>query len=71
MTDQDLEGLNQGTVGNVALVLVELACREEAAEWYQGLVDFVDHRGLADAGTAGYQHQLRRAACHHSAESCE
>ena len=55
------ESLRQGGVGNVALVLVELARREQAARRDERLVEFVDHRRLADAGIAGDQHELRCA----------
>ena len=57
-----LKRLCQGRIGNVALVLVELARREEPARWHQHLVQFIDDRGFADAGIARDQHQFRRAA---------
>ena len=60
--DQALKGLRQRRIGDVALVLVELARGEEPARRHQRLVQLVDDRGLADAGIAGDQHQLRRAA---------
>src|ERR1700694_677012 len=53
-----LEGLGEGGVRDVALVLVELAGREEAARRHEGLVNLVHHRGLADARKAGDQDQL-------------
>ena len=60
--DQALKRLRQRRIGDVALVLVELAGREEPARRHQRLVQLVDDGGLADAGIAGDQHQLRRAA---------
>ena len=66
--DQALEGLGQGGVGDVALVLVELAGREEATRRNEYLVQLVDHRGLADPGITGHEHQLRRAVGHDTVE---
>ena len=65
------EGLGQGGVRDVALVLVELAGREQAARRDERLVQLVHHRGLADAGIAGDQHQLRRAVGHDPVEGGE
>ena len=69
--DQALKGLRQGRVGNVALVLVELAGGEQPARRHQHLVQFIDDRGFADAGIAGDQHQLRRAALDDAIEGGE
>ena len=69
--DKALEGLGQGRIGDVALVLVELAGREQAARRDQRLVQLVDHRGLADAGIAGHQHELGCAVAHHPVEGRE
>src|SRR6516225_5357186 len=55
-TDQALKRLRQRRIRDVALVLVELACREKSARRYQHLVELMDHRGLADTGIAGDQH---------------
>ena len=66
--DQALEGLRQGRIGNVALVLIELARGEQAARRHERLVQLVDHRGLADAGIARDQDQLGRALGHHAIE---
>ena len=66
-----LEGLRQGGVRDVALVLVELAGREQAARRYECLVQLVHHRGLADAGIAGDQHELGRASGHDTVEGGE
>ena len=59
--DQALERLCEGRIGNVALVLVELARGEEPARRDELLVQLVDHGGLADAGIAGHEHHLGRA----------
>src|SRR5216684_5698132 len=56
-----LEGLGKSGVRDVALVLVELAGREEAARRHEGLVKLVHHRGFADARKAGDQEQLGSA----------
>ena len=69
--DQALERLRQRRIRDVALVLVELARREQAARRHERLVQLVDHRGLADAGIAGDQHQLGRARRHHPLERLE
>jgi hypothetical protein len=66
-----LEGLAEGGVRDVALVLVELAGREQATRRDECLVQFVHHRGLADAGIAGHEHELRHAVRHHSVEGSE
>ena len=52
------EGLGQGGVRDVALVLVELARREQPARRDERLMEFVHERGLADAGIAGDEHEL-------------
>src|SRR6202048_1380672 len=63
-----LEGLGQGGVGDVPLVLVELAGREETTRRDQHLVQLVHHRGLANTGIAGHEHQLWSAATHDALE---
>src|SRR5713101_4842041 len=60
--DQALKGLRQVRIGDVTLVLVELAGCEEPARLYKHSMKFIDDRGFADAGISGDQHQLRRAA---------
>src|ERR1700722_5331200 len=60
--DQALKGLRQRRIGNVALVLIEFAGGEKAARRHQRLVQLIDDCGLADAGVARDQHQLRPAA---------
>ena len=69
--NQALEGLGQRRVGDVALVLVELAGGEQPARRHQHLVQLVDDRGLADAGIAGDQHQLRRPLADDAVEGGE
>src|SRR5712672_221980 len=66
-----LEGLCQGGVRDVALVLVELAGREQAARRYERLVQLVHHRGFADAGIAGHEHQFGRARGHDTVKGRE
>ena len=69
--DETAEGLGQGGVRDVALVLVELARREQAAWRDERLLEFVHHRRLADAGIAGDQHELCCAIGYDSVESAE
>ena len=69
--DQALKGLRQRRIGDVALVLVELAGGEEPARWHQRLVQFMDDGGFADAGISRDQHQLRRAALDDAIEGGE
>ena len=56
--DEALESLGQGGVRDVALVLVELTGREEAAQRDEGLVQLVHDGGFADTGIPGYEHEL-------------
>lgn len=58
LAHQGVEGLGEGGIGDVALVLVELAGAEQAAPRHHGDVDLIHQRGLADAGIARHQHQL-------------
>src|ERR1700692_215315 len=69
--DKALECLAQGRVRDVALVLVELARREQATRRYERLVQLVHHRGLADAGISGHQHELQGAVRHDPVEGSE
>ena len=71
MANQTLERLRQGGVRNVALVLIELARREQAARRNERLVQLIDHRRLANAGIAGDQHEFCRAIRHDAVEGCE
>ncbi len=52
-----LECLGQCGVRDVLRILVELPGRKEAARRDEHLVQLVDHRGFADAGEPGDQHQ--------------
>src|SRR5215471_8036593 len=61
-TDKALKSLCQCGIGNVALVLIELARSKQAARRDQYLVQFVHNGGLADPGIAGHKHQFRCAA---------
>ncbi len=69
--DQALKGLCQRRIGDVALVLVELAGGEEPPHWHQRLVQLIDDGGLADAGISRDQHQLRPAALDDAIEGGE
>src|SRR6202047_1100237 len=68
--DKALEGLAQGGVRDVALVLVELAGREQATRRDEHLVQLVYYRGLAYPGIAGHEHEFRGVLGHNSVESC-
>ena len=61
LPDQTLKGLRQRGVRDVALVLIELAGGEEAARRDQHLVQFIHHRGFADAGISGDENEFRHA----------
>ena len=56
-----MKGLRQRRVGNAALVLIEFAGGKESTRQNQHPVQFVDHRGFADPGISGDQHEFRRA----------
>src|SRR5262245_10621978 len=66
--DQALKGLCQRRIGNVALVLVELAGSEQTARRYQHRLELVDDRGFAHAGIARDQDQFRGAPVDHAIE---
>src|SRR5262249_13964398 len=57
--NEALQGLNERGVGNIALMLVELAARKQATRRNEHLVQFVDDRRLADARISGHQYELR------------
>ena len=69
LTDQSLEGLCQGRVGDVALVLVEFAGCEEPARRNKHLVQLIHHGRFADTGITRDQHQFRCAVGHDPVES--
>jgi hypothetical protein len=48
LTHQHLESLGQGCAQDVALELVELTGREEAARRHEHLVQLIHYRGFAD-----------------------
>src|SRR5713101_1065361 len=56
LTNQGPQGLCQGRVRDVALVLVELARREKPARRNKDLVKLVDDGRLADTGISGDEH---------------
>ena len=51
--DETLKSLSERRIGDVALVLIELAGCEQPARRNEHLVQLVDDRGLADAGISG------------------
>src|SRR6202035_1163603 len=71
LTDQSLESLCQGGVGNVPLVLVKLARREKPAWRNKHLMQLVYYGGLPDPGITGDQYQLRRATFNDAVEGGE
>src|SRR5262249_52446679 len=70
-TDQTLKGLRQRRIGNVALVLIELAGSEKAARRYQHRLQLVDDRRLAHARIARDKDQFRGASLHNAIEGGE
>src|SRR4029077_13507625 len=70
-TDKALEGGRYGRVGDVALVLVELPGCKEGAWADQPLMQLVHHRGFADAGIAGDEHELGAAHGHDTMEGLQ
>src|SRR5262249_44048603 len=69
--DQTLEGLGQGRIGDVTLILVELARCKKAAGRNKHLVELIYDRGLADTRISRNKHQLGRAASHDAVEGGE
>src|SRR5262249_23014445 len=61
-TDEVLKGLRQSGVGDVALVLVELAGRKKAAGRNKHFMELIYDGGLADTRVSGNEHQLRPPA---------
>ncbi len=73
LAHQPVEGLGQGGVGNVALVLVEFAGDEVAVPFRDRLLQRMDQRGFADPRIAGHCHQhgcARRGHCLERAQQC-
>src|SRR4029077_9083883 len=60
--DQTLKRLGQRRIGNIALVLIELAGSEQSTRRDQFLMELIYERGLPNAGVSGYDDQLGRAA---------
>ena len=60
--DQLQKGLRHAGIGDVTLVLVKLAGREQAARRHQRSVQFGHHRGLPNAALARDQDQFRPVA---------
>src|SRR5215471_7858121 len=69
--EKALKRLRDGGIGNISLVLVELACCEQTTRRNQRLMEFIDHGGLADAGISGNEHQLGPAGRHDTIEGSE
>ncbi len=63
--------LGQCGVGNVTLVLIELAGNEIAVPCDDRLAQCIDQRRLADSGVPGDGRQLRLAGCGHAVECGE
>src|SRR5258705_1523811 len=57
-----LKSLRQGGIGDIALVLIELARCKKATRRNQRVVQLIDDGGFADSGIAGNHHHLRPAA---------
>jgi hypothetical protein len=68
--DEALKSLRQGRIRDVPLVLLELPGGEQPT-LDERPVQLVDHRGLADAGIARDQHELRPATLDHAVEGGE
>ncbi len=58
LADQLSEGMGQGRVGDVAAVLIVLALDEARVCGRDRSVQLIDQRGLADARSAGDEHEL-------------
>src|SRR3979411_1290384 len=65
------ESLCESGVPDAAFVLVELAGREQATRRDQRLMQLVCHRGFANPGIAGHEHELRDSMVHVSHEGSE
>ena len=62
LTDQLLEGLHQSQIGNIALVLIELAGDEASVAVSDKVLELPQQRRLANPGSAFDQKQRRRPA---------
>ncbi len=70
-SNEALKSLGESRIGDVALVLVELARGEQSALRHQHLVQLVDHRGLPEARIAGDHHEFRPFALDRAIEGGE
>ena len=59
LPDQILQRLPKSAEGHIAIELVEFAFDEIAPLPNDGLVDFIDHSGFANAREPCHQHQFR------------
>jgi hypothetical protein len=57
-TNEVLEGLREGCIRYVALVLVELARRKMATRRYERFMQLIDNGGLADTRVAGNKYEF-------------
>ena len=55
---EDLEGLGQGRVGNISVILVELDAGEQILSWRDQFPQTVYQRGFTHAGIARDQDEL-------------
>src|SRR3569833_542151 len=53
------EGPSNGSVGNITLVRVELACSKQAARRHNCLVKLMDEGGFANSGITAHQQKFR------------
>src|SRR6185369_16552651 len=66
-----LECLSERRIGDVALVLIELARCKQASRWNEHPVQLVYDGGFSNAGISGNEHQLRSAALDDAVERGE
>src|SRR6516225_508125 len=70
-TDQALEGLREGRIRDVSLVLVELAGGKKAPGRDERFMEFIDHGGFANTRVAGNKNEFRSASAGDPAEGGE
>src|ERR1700751_628228 len=66
-----LEGMRQGSIGDIWLLSVKFPRNEIAALWHNHLVQLIYDRGFADAGITGYKHELRSPVSDDSIEDID
>jgi len=71
LAHQALEGLRQGGIRDIPLVLVELARGKKAAGQNKYLVELIDDGGFADTRISRDEHQLGRAGSYYAIEGGE